>query len=249
MKYYLATVAVGALLVLSFYLGPRMGVGAPGSDRSSPAAAVATQRLKIFESNDDLALYMTWKAQVLSDYAANGVAAGDAEFHLLRPGTDPAFREGRFSNAPHSSGWHDFWSITPRYQAGYTFPDSAGLFPSTVQVGIGDLFSSRWVASATAVLDGGTYRVDLEFGQSAVQHFATLIDSEDDYSQLDWFGLKPAPGGGDTEMKAVVVADNIAYRPFSVTSIVQGNLYDTPITVADELTQAEADLLVDRLAP
>lgn len=190
-----------------------------------------------------------WRANLISIYGVHGVALNSAEFHLLRPHTDERLREMMTNDSPLDSDWFSWWPVAPRYELSYHYGPAMPMLPSDVHVGLGELFSKRVLSDAIAWPDGqGAFRVEVTFSQQGVAYLTQLLASRPGFSNLDWFGAVPLQGQ-PTVMEAVVVANNLAYKPFSVTNVVSQQLWGVPIVVADDLSQSEADFLAAALAP
>jgi len=218
-----------------------------GHSAGVPVPAVSNQLVRVYDARYTAVVHSSLKASYLSDYAANGMAGGGAEFHLLRPHTDPKLREGFLADSVLGSVWHDFYPITPRYELPYQYGPDVEVSPEHVHVGIGDLFSNRLILDAYVVNDGQGLSVEVVFIPAAAPILAALLESQPGYSNVDWFGLVAPGDSAGTEMFAVLVSDETAYAPFSVNALVSQFPQPAPVRVAYGLDQTEAALLVSRL--
>lgn len=246
MRHILIILTLAALVGAALALRPA-ATSRPTGASGGAIPASSNQLIRLYNSRYTPSVHASLKANLLSDYNQHGIAGGGVAFHLLRPHSDPALREGFASDSMFGSMWYDFCEAEPRLPITYHFPPNSPVLPPTVHVGVGSLFSNRLIQDAYAVSDGQTYSVEVVFIPGADGVLSDLVDSHPGYSHLDWFGVALPAGGGGTEMQAVLISDNFAYMPFSVTDLLGQFPNPGPVVVAEQLDQAEADLLVSRL--
>ena len=238
------TLAIG-LLAGATYLIIAVVPDAQGLPSPTPAPAISTT------PDWDVLVAATYKQELIQaqsdsrlfDYTLeNGLEPGNARVHFLVP-RDYSPTLG--SNAsPFWAGGHNLWQAETKYATeSYHLPP---IFQApSARVSLWALFDARIIASATAQQNGPEYSVFISFNQGQIDWLKKYRSHHEDTGR-DWFGRSnPTP----TELLAVVVSDNVAYLPFSVSSIIDDNLVNVPIEVARDLPQAEATQLAGLLKP
>jgi len=199
---------------------------------------------------DERVTHAAWLTQQYNLLGVRGKEARTAGFSLLRPGADITLRRPDIFSTVLTSPHFDFWEVSRKYPDVYTVvPWGTGTVERLpIEVSVTRLFDNSLVSTAVAVdQGGGLYRVDITFGAPSIARLGALLGISGSNNYIDWYGLSKNGGEAPTEMKAVLVSDNVAFLPISITDIVNQNLVNQPIVVARDLSSVEAAKIVQYL--
>lgn len=192
--------------------------------------------------------YSTARDSVLNGFIENGTA----KFHLCRPWEDPAVYRSPINTGSEASLYFDFAFAEARYDdAPYMLLPGGSGFVASAQVGQTALFENSVIkaASVVALSTDGPFGVEIVMADDAMMTFQSLLASrtDDTTTYIDWYGNRRLTTDVPTEMRAVLVAENDAFIPISITDFVTQDLRNQPILVAHRLSQVEAQSLVQKL--
>tara|TARA_R110002072_G_scaffold253748_3_gene412511 strand:+ start:643 stop:1416 length:774 start_codon:yes stop_codon:yes gene_type:complete len=188
---------------------------------------------------------------------SGGLEIKRAGIHLLGPSTE----DDLSNTAQIFPGTTDhfvrdwgFWQCEAHYPMPYNKGDADfGLNSDAAWVSFRRMMTSRGFKAITRVDASGKYSVFALLSERGVRYLKSLIAPEDTSGALttDWYGVDRPHADKPTPMTLVLVADNIAYLPFSVDLILE-DLASTAnttyeIELASGLTPTVADDLVKRL--
>jgi hypothetical protein len=124
-------------------------------------------------------------------------------------------------------------------------PYYAGSIPvPVVQVSFERPFPNQAASYSMVPTGPGRFQIEATFDLAvlAASHGPTYIGSQ----RQDWFQSLHPSGGPATEMRAVVVTDNTALLPFSVSDIL-ARVTDNRVILARNLDRSFADSILDEL--
>ena len=167
-----------------------------------------------------------------------GMEPGSAGFHLLRPGVDHLWDS--MYTVWQSGGWA-WWPVETRH----FIPYSRGELPEAAAA-VSFRRPFRGAAADYSVVQSttGLFQVEAAFDMNVLGAVHGPTSGAGAYT--DWFQVVHPSGGPATRMQAVVVADNKADYPFSITDLLTG-LAENPVVIAKDLDLVSANALVYKL--
>jgi hypothetical protein len=190
-----------------------------------------------------------------NEITLNGMEAGKAGFHLLRPPSDPQWTAG-FSRW-HATLDYRWWDVPVNYgDVEYQRLVPASIDPNpayspTAVVSQARVFSNS-LGAATAILEpSGTYKVEFAFTARGVAALQALLEPTSPIvngRQDDWYRVDLPVGSPPTPMVVVVVSQDLVYLPVNVQDLITATGGGPgAVVVADRLSQATANELTLRL--
>ncbi|MEZ6006020.1 MAG: hypothetical protein R3F33_17795 [Planctomycetota bacterium] len=170
-----------------------------------------------------------------------GLEANTCGFHIVEPP-----RNNTFSSADSvgvlRDKW-DFWDVLPAYpEPG--LPDF-GLGPIAILASTERVFPNV-VATASVEATGNGWGVRATFEERGLDIVKALHGPKSSATEFhDWYGQLHNNGGWAPEMKAALIADDVALRVFSVTDLVD-QAAPASVLVAEDLSLSDAEDLVEK---
>ena len=180
-----------------------------------------------------------------------GVALESASLHILQPLRDMERHREAF-DGPKAGGLH-YFRTENRYAADSPAGDRER-WPTTWPdwpVSIEPLLpSERYWATLWDAGGQDNYRVELTFDEEAGALLRALVGPTTGAAPFtDWCDFTVVAGGIATDMLGVLVVEGRYFRPFSVRDVVRAREFPASVIVADGLSRAEAERLLETIAP
>jgi hypothetical protein len=186
----------------------------------------------------------------------NGMEAGKAGFHLLRPTSDSSWGAAYGRYAAH----YDYrWFDVPvrysdvEYQRLVPETEIPGFLENTTALVSQRRIFSNALATASVVSDGGgTFSVRATFPSRSVAALQALLAPTTTFPEsgefADWYRKTRVNGSASTPMGVAVVSEHIAFLPFVIQDVIAAATQSgSTVIVAVQLTSAEANDLMSRL--
>ncbi len=223
---------------------PALYQGAPASPVALHTATAVPRQQR--ENADDM---------LQNEITLNGMEAGKAGFHLLRPPSDPQWTAGY--GRWHATLDYRWWDVPVKYEdVEYQRLVPAGVDPNpafspTALVSQARVFLNS-LGSATATLEAsGTYKVEFAFtarGMAALQALLAPTSPIVNGRQDDWYRVDLPVASPTTPMVVVVVSQDLVYLPVNVQDLLAASGGGPGVVVvADRLSQISANELSARL--
>lgn len=191
-----------------------------------------------------------WLSAKQEEFYNDGIEAGTAAFHLLRPGVDPKRANPTYGPFAPSGGFH-WWSVHARYQMVYH--PTGSVYDSvrdSCQASYSRLIENGNITAAVVPDTGADYKVVATFDDFAITTLQDVMANRVTHGNgdfTDWFGLKHLSGELPTEMMAVLISEKEAFLPISFTALAQSGATPVSIDVANALDFTTATMIADSL--
>lgn len=220
------------------------------SSSTDEAAFLATQAQR--------ELWMEQVREARVQAALQGIEPGLAGFHLIRPSDDPLsgpeFGDLGCTGNVYCWDYPHMRYPTLEYNRLKWPGTTTSIVPTPpvfCELSLDRLFSNK-LATLSIESDGESLkRVVATFLPRSIAALTFMLEPKHISSPglvIDWFGISRMPQHEHTEMRTVLVSDNLAYLPFVVQDLLAQGPGPTSIVIANGLSEQEATGLVTKFA-
>lgn len=190
--------------------------------------------------------------EVTAAIALKGLEAGSAGIHLIRPMDDPHWNPDSSVDGSVEYKWWPALTVYPdvEYQRRLPVELDPVANHGSCEVSQSRLVSNQHGNASLVQSQDGSYSIVLTFSQRGLDALVLMLQpqnvDETTGKYSDWFHTVRDSSAPPTPMRAVLVADKLAYRPFSISDLVTMPA-PASVVIADNLSHGDASGLVARL--
>lgn len=228
----------------------------PGLTNIAPPGQVgsAEDDVAFLASQAQRELWMEQVREARVQAALHGIEAGRAGFHLIRPSDDP-YLGSEYSDLGCSGNvycWdYPMLRYPTREYSRHNWPGTnLPIVPSPTpfcELSLDRVFTNKLATLSIENGAVGLKQVVATFPRRSIEALNLLMEPKRVVASndlLDWFGTPRTSLTEITEMRVVLVSENLAYIPFVIQDVVAQGTGPTTVVVADSLSEQEANDLV-----